>query len=70
MNFGTEEEMFKMPDHLLYQSKHFRQVSKASNNFFWHKYQYKSKLNLVSTSYFHSVHEIWYYIAYIYLIYI
>ena len=43
MDFDTKEEMFKTPDHLLYQSKNNRQVSKASNNFYWHQYQYKSK---------------------------
>ena len=66
MDFGTEEKMFKMPDYLLYKSKNFRQASKSSNNFYWHQYQYKSKWNVDSTSYFHSA--IWFYIDYNYIV--
>ena len=33
MHFCTEEEMFKMTDHLLYLAKIIRQVGSATDNF-------------------------------------
>ena len=33
LDFGTDEEMYKMTDHLLYLSKKFRHVGSATNNF-------------------------------------
>ena len=49
MDFGTEEKKC-LKCQTIYSIN--PKLSKASNNFYWHQYQYKSKWNLDSTSYF------------------